>query len=106
MNGESFDESHDYVTVVGMLMYISTNTRPDIAFAVNQCTGFTHNPKKSHLIGVKKVLRYLRGTKDKWMNLNPSGSYNVDSMLMQILLDSGELRMTKILCALNPGLVP
>ena len=59
-------------------MYLSTNTRPDITFAVNQCARFTHNPKNSHSIGVKRVLRYLRGKKDKGMDLNLTGSYNVD----------------------------
>ena len=29
-------------------MYLATNTRPDIAYSVNQCARFTHSPKASH----------------------------------------------------------
>ena len=77
-DGESFNEAWNYATIVGMLMYLSTNIRPDITFAVNQYARFTHNPKNSHPINVKKRLRYLWGKKDKGMDLNPTGSYNVD----------------------------
>ena len=61
-----------------MLMYLSKNSRPDIAYDVNQCSRFIHNPKSSHVIGVKNILRYLRGTQDKGMDLNLGGSYNID----------------------------
>ena len=59
-------------------MCLSTNSRPDIVYVVNQYARFTHKPKNSNIIGVKRFLRYLRGTKDKGMDINPSNSYNVD----------------------------
>ena len=74
VDGDSFNESWDYATVVGMLVHLLTNSRPSIAYGVNQCARFTHNPKGSHSIGVQYILRYLRGKKDKSMNLNSSGS--------------------------------
>jgi hypothetical protein len=40
------NEDWDYRAVVGMLLYLSTNSRPDLAFAVSQVARFTHNPKK------------------------------------------------------------
>lgn len=40
-----------------MVMYISENSRPDSAYAVNQCARFKHNPKNSHAIGVRSILR-------------------------------------------------
>ena len=76
--GPEFSESWEYATVIGMLMYLSTNSRPDIAFAVHQCARFTHNPKASHAAAIKRILRYLNGTKDKGMMLNPSSNLNVD----------------------------
>ena len=76
--GDKFLESWDYATVIGMLMYLSTNSRPDIAYAVHQCARFTHSPKHSHAAGVKRILRYLKGTKDQGMILNPSNTLNVD----------------------------
>ena len=36
VDGESFNEAWDYVTVVGILMYLLTNSRPSITFAFIQ----------------------------------------------------------------------
>ena len=77
-DGDIFKESWDYATVMGMLMYLATNSRPDIAYAVNQCARFSHSPKDSHATGVKRILRYLNGTKDKGMTLSPTSDYTVD----------------------------
>jgi hypothetical protein len=76
--GAAFAEKWEYASIVGMLMYLATNSRPDIAYAVNQCARFTHCPRDSHATGVKRILRYLQGTKDKGMYLCPSGSLQVD----------------------------
>ena len=37
-----------YDSVIEMMLYLESNTRPDISFAVNQCSWFTHNTKASH----------------------------------------------------------
>ena len=76
--GDIFDEDWEYATIVGMLMYLAQNSRPDIAYAVHQCARFTHAPRKSHVVGIKKILRYLQGTKDKGLILNPSNKLQVD----------------------------
>jgi hypothetical protein len=75
---ESFNETWEYATVVGMLMFLASNTRPDIAYAVHQCARFTHCPKQSHGIAVKRILRYLNGSKTKGMTLTPSKQLTVD----------------------------
>ena len=61
-DGEAMSESWDYASVVGMLLYLATNTRPDIAYAVSQVARFTHFPNQSHAVGVKTIVRYLKGT--------------------------------------------
>ena len=61
-NGDPMNEKWDYASVVGMLLYLSTNTRPDISFAVSQVARFTYNPKQSHVTAIKTILRYLKGT--------------------------------------------
>lgn len=61
-----------------MLLYLTNNSRPDIAYAVHQCARFTHDPKASHAEGVKRIIRYLQGTKDKGILLRPDGSQGVD----------------------------
>ena len=50
--------------VIGALLYLSTRTRPDIATAVNFLARDSSAPTDGSWIGVKRVLRYLRGTKD------------------------------------------
>ena len=64
-DGEPMSESWGYPSVIGMLLYLSTNTRPDITFAVSQAARFTHNPKDSHASAIKTIVRYLAKTKDK-----------------------------------------
>ena len=45
------------------MLYPSTKTRPDIAFAVSSVTHFCAKPTKEHCTAaVKRILRYLKGT--------------------------------------------
>ena len=79
VDGEPMNESWNYRGICGMLLYLSTNTRPDIAFAVSQVCRFGHNPKKSHAQAVKTILRYLKGTANKGIVVKPSdGSLKLD----------------------------
>ena len=55
-----------------MLLYLSTNTRLNIAFAVSQVCRFTSAPKKSHASAVKMILRYLKGTMNQGMIIMPT----------------------------------
>ena len=45
-------------------MYAQVCTRPDIAFVVNALGRYLSNPGLNHWKAVKKVMRYLQGTKD------------------------------------------
>ena len=37
------DWPNSYASVIGMMLYLASNTRPDISFSVHQCARFTHN---------------------------------------------------------------
>ena len=63
--GDPMTEIWEYSSIVGMLLYLSSNTRPDICFAVSQVARFTHSPKQSHATAVKTIVRYLSGTASK-----------------------------------------
>ena len=52
-----------YKQMIGLLMYL-TNTRPDICFVVNTLSQYMVELRHVHLIAVKHVLRYLKGTID------------------------------------------
>ena len=49
-----------YSSLVGSLIYMSTCTRPDIAFAVSQLSRFTAAPTQAHWKAALRVLAYLR----------------------------------------------
>jgi len=53
-----------YASVVGSIMYAQVCTRPDIAFAVGMLGRYQNNPGMDQWRAEKKVLRYLKGTKD------------------------------------------
>ena len=72
ISGPPRRETWNYASVIGMLLYICANSRPDITFAVHQCAQFTHNPKQSHEEAVKRICRYLKGTADKGLIFTPN----------------------------------
>ena len=76
--GPPIKENWKYSSVVGMLLYLSTNTRPDIAFAVSQVAWFTSNPKQSHASAVKMIIRYLSATSDQGLSFTPTTVFKVD----------------------------
>ena len=55
-----------------MLTYLARNTRPDIEYAVHQCSRFQCEPRKPHGNAIKRIGRYLLGTKDKGLSFKPS----------------------------------
>ncbi|POM76510.1 Integrase catalytic core protein [Phytophthora palmivora] len=63
--GEHGDPFHDttlYREAIGSLLWISNCTRPDIATATNCLSRFVSCPTSVHWKGVKRILRYLKGT--------------------------------------------
>ena len=54
-----------YREAIGALLYLSIRTRPDIAVAVGTLAKHVQEPHPLHWEGVKRILRYLQGTKDK-----------------------------------------
>lgn len=52
-----------YRAMIGSLMYLIAS-RPDIMFATCLCARYQSKTRVSHLIAVKRILRYLKGTPD------------------------------------------
>ncbi|WVZ53082.1 hypothetical protein U9M48_004068 [Paspalum notatum var. saurae] len=50
-----------YRSMIGLLLYFCVS-RPDIMFSVCLCARFQADPKESHPIAVKRILRYLKHT--------------------------------------------
>jgi len=58
-----------FAEVLGMLLYLSTSTRPDLAYAVGLLARFMATPRQEHWSRVKQVLQYLRKTANRGLML-------------------------------------
>jgi hypothetical protein len=58
------EEHRLYQSIIGSCMYLVTCTRPDLAYPVSYLSQFLAAPSKSHLTAAKRLLRYIKGTKD------------------------------------------
>ncbi|RWR73399.1 Gag-protease-integrase-RT-RNaseH polyprotein [Cinnamomum micranthum f. kanehirae] len=66
-----------YAAAIGSLMYAQTCTRPDISFAVGMLSRYQSDPGMPHWVGVKKVLRYLSGTRNYMLSYRRSDRLEV-----------------------------
>eukprot|EP00873_Tetraselmis_striata_P041458 jgi/Tetstr1/461722/TSEL_006812.t1 len=56
-------EDHEtYRAILGSVNFLTMCTRPDLAFAISVLSRFQSAPQKIHLMQLKRVLRYLKGT--------------------------------------------
>jgi len=60
--GSSVDITN-YRGMIGSLLYL-TASRPDIMYATCLCARFQADPREPHLIAVKRIFKYLKGTTD------------------------------------------
>ncbi|CAM8886325.1 unnamed protein product [Rhodiola kirilowii] len=58
--GISVDQTQ-YRSMIGSLFYL-TASRPDIAYAATVCARYQSNTKESHLLQVKRIIKYICGT--------------------------------------------
>jgi hypothetical protein len=72
--GEMAQESFSYASVVGMLLYLAGHTRPDLCYSVSQAARFMFAPKRSHEVALKRIGRYLVGTADKGIIMDPKNA--------------------------------
>lgn len=50
-----------YRSMIEKLQYV-VHSRPDIALSVGIVARFSDNPRENHLMVVKRIMRYLKGT--------------------------------------------
>lgn len=62
--GEGQNEEIPFQSLIGNLMYLVQGTRPDIAFATSYLSQFNLHHTYHHWKLAKRVLRYLKGTRD------------------------------------------
>lgn len=82
LQGAEAQATWNYRSVLGMMLYLC-NTRPEIQFSVSQCARFTAHPKQSHEVALKRIGRYLKGTRERGLVLNPA-----DSLELELFVDA------------------
>ena len=60
-DGPPIDDPSEYKSIAGALQYL-TLTRPDPAYVIQQVCLFRHDPREPHLVLIKRILRYVKGT--------------------------------------------
>ena len=76
-DGKVGNRSNSFAKLLGELQFLANATRPDIAHAINRLAAYTANPSLQHTGALKRILRYLAGTKAygiKYSNSSPSSS--------------------------------
>ena len=78
-----------YLSAVGSLGYLSCCTRPDIAHAVGLLGRFAADPRPEHWTAVKRVMRYLKGTRDLALTLGKgSAPHGVNDNTITVYSDA------------------
>ena len=65
------EEIQGYQSLVGGLLWLASMTRPDISFAVGKCSRYASNPTSSHDVALKRIVRYLKGSKELGLRYGP-----------------------------------
>jgi hypothetical protein len=60
--GKEAENPEQYQSMVGSLMFLMVQTRPDLAFSVGWLARYCQRPLAMHEQAVKRVLRYLQGS--------------------------------------------
>ena len=64
----------DYRSIIGKLNFLEKSTRPDLSYSVHQCARFSSDPKVSHSHAVEMIGRYLKGTMNDGIYMNPDSN--------------------------------
>jgi hypothetical protein len=73
-DGLPSEGAFSYSNVVGMLIYLSGHSRPDLAYSVNCCARYMFAPRKSHEEALIRIGLYLKGSRDKVLILTPNSN--------------------------------
>ena len=81
-DGNKGSRSNSYAKLLRELQFLTNAIRPDITYAVNKLSAYTANPSLQHVGAAKRILRYLKGTKNlaiKYSAETPTQQQNSNS---------------------------
>nr|GEX75093.1 ribonuclease H-like domain-containing protein [Tanacetum cinerariifolium] len=67
-------QDHTMYRSLAMGLQYLTVTRSDLSYAVQQICLYMHDPRESHLVALKRILRYVHGTLDLGLHLYASST--------------------------------
>ena len=65
-----------YKSVIGKLQYV-VHTRLDITLAVGMVARFLAIPRENHMMEIKRIMRYLKGTEDYGLWYKIGGNFDL-----------------------------
>jgi hypothetical protein len=68
--GNLLSNPSEFHCLVGCLQYL-TLTRPDIAYVVNHISQFMNSPRHPHMVAIKRILRYVKGSLEYGIQFHP-----------------------------------
>ena len=78
-----------YQNAVGSLLFLVQATRPDLVHAVNYISRFNQSFNESHWGAVKRVFRYLQGTKHLCLRYSRDADCNLNGYSMVTAMPAG-----------------
>ncbi|MBW0500194.1 hypothetical protein O181_039909 [Austropuccinia psidii MF-1] len=69
-SGPAIVLDREYLSRIGMLLYLAQATRPDIMFSVNYLARFSMNTLRKHWEALHHLINYVRGTKGKTLKID------------------------------------
>lgn len=78
-NETSSSTNFPYRAAVGSLMYLAVGTRPDISYALGVVSRYMENPKEVHIKALKRIIRYVKGTRNYGIAFNSNSLYTFES---------------------------
>lgn len=102
------EDNTEYRKIIGKLLYVSTNTRPDISASVAILAQRVENPRKLDLNEAIRTMKYLISTKNHELHLNNANA--VQSLTVFSDANFGECRLdgksnSGVICLVNGGTV-
>jgi len=82
------EEIGGYQSIIGTLMWIACQTRPDIAYAVSKCSRYSANSTFDHDLAVKQIIRYLVDTAELRLRYEPFREKEVEGAEFFEYIDS------------------
>ena len=76
-NGDEEVDQRIYRSLVGSLLYVAKQTRPDIMFTVNILSRHMNAPTNQHWMCGKRLLRYLQGSKSFKLTYTKEDKYDL-----------------------------